>query len=320
MAERIPSFFVLVPGPWVATSEVIGVFEASGIQAVPMGEPLEAGSVAVDVVADDWLAEGFAHGRSGPLPADILHQVANHCRAALVEVAWRLDDVPERTAAIGRILRDAGGVAVRMEASGCASDFGPWLRGLESGIPSSLYETAIVLVRDDDGIVFTCGMHQFDLPDAEIATADSGKAVKWLDAFSVYQIAESPILGTGHTFCPDEHSAKRKLERWPDHRHHPDDGRYNPFGVWRLLADAEDGFDAVNPVPVMTPSLVVQLLAAERGKGAPLTQSEVERLVDGCPAIAMDLSDVVALERSRGYADLEPRRAWEQWQLVRSSF
>jgi hypothetical protein len=68
------------------------------------------------------------------------------------------------------------------------------------------------------------------------------------------------------------------------------------------------------------PTLVSILLAAERSKGSPLLEDEVERLADKCTAIAMSLADAIELERSRGYADLEPRRAWDQWQLVREHY
>ncbi|MCB9562207.1 MAG: hypothetical protein H6708_17520 [Kofleriaceae bacterium] len=72
-------------------------------------------------------------------------------------------------------------------------------------------------------------------------------------------------------------------------------------------------------VPTIIPALVAQLLAAERAKGSALTRMEVERLVAEAPAMAVDARRALALERSRGYADLEPRRAWEQWQLVRAT-
>jgi hypothetical protein len=65
------------------------------------------------------------------------------------------------------------------------------------------------------------------------------------------------------------------------------------------------------------PPLVAVLTAAERSKGRPLLQSEIERLVSECRAIAMKPRDARALERSRGYADIEPELAWEQWQIVR---
>ncbi len=67
------------------------------------------------------------------------------------------------------------------------------------------------------------------------------------------------------------------------------------------------------------PALIVALHAAESSARRPLTRGEVEELVEKSPAIAMKPHDVVALELSRGYADLEPELAWEQWQIVRGT-
>jgi hypothetical protein len=71
-------------------------------------------------------------------------------------------------------------------------------------------------------------------------------------------------------------------------------------------------------VPTIVPALTVQLLAAERSEGRPLSQREVEALTSNATAIAMAPPEALALERSRGYADIEPELAWEQWQIVRS--
>src|SRR5262249_50997565 len=70
-------------------------------------------------------------------------------------------------------------------------------------------------------------------------------------------------------------------------------------------------------VLVISPPLVAVLLSAERSAGHPLTRGEVEDIVGKSSAIAMEPRDAVALERSRGYADIEPELAWEQWQIVR---
>jgi hypothetical protein len=70
-------------------------------------------------------------------------------------------------------------------------------------------------------------------------------------------------------------------------------------------------------VPV--PSLVATLLRAERDKGEPLTEEEVVSIRDKCPSVAMTdemLSKVVA---RRGYDDIDPERAWEEWQAARPS-
>jgi len=216
-------------------------------------------------------------------------------------------------------LRELGGVAVRMEASGAASAWDDWLERIESGVPSQAYAVTVLVVQDDDDLLFTCGMHQFQLPEAQVAFADAREARAWLDAFCEYQLDEQPILLSGHTFRPNAEAARRVLERWPDHRHEPNDGRYNPFGVWRLQEPEDARVAAVKLVPTIMPSLVALLLATERSEGRPLTQHEVEKLVSNSTSIAMEPKDVRALERTRGYADIEPELAWEQWQIVRTT-
>ena len=71
---------------------------------------------------------------------------------------------------------------------------------------------------------------------------------------------------------------------------------------------------------VHVPALVVVLLHEERKKGSPLTEPEVLRIRDNGTCIAMpeDVAGVVA--EKRGYDDIDPERAWEQWQVVRKQF
>ncbi|MCB9599011.1 MAG: hypothetical protein H6722_13525 [Sandaracinus sp.] len=63
--------------------------------------------------------------------------------------------------------------------------------------------------------------------------------------------------------------------------------------------------------------LAALLRAKETQLGRGLTRDEVEALRDGAVVMNLELSHARAMERSRGYADLEPERAWEQWQIVR---
>ena len=320
MTERVPSFFMLVPGPWRDSRELVLALRERGVSADPAGAgPIAPGHISVDIVEDDQLAAAFKWGRSGALQDELLARVAGCTRAALIECGFRLDEAPGRVAELGRALREAGGVLVRMEASGSASAWEPWLEQLDSGIARRIYASAVLLVRDDDDVMFTCGMHQFDLPDAQIASRDPSEAMAWLDEFCVYQLAEQPALLSGHTFRPDEDAPRRKFERWPDHRHRPNDGRHNPFGLWRFLEPGESGLDAGELAIVIMPPLVTQFMAAERSRGRPLTRSEVESLVKDSPAIALEPAVALELERAAGYADIEPGRAWEQWQLIREA-
>lgn len=311
--------YLLVPGPWSDSAGVIEALGRHGIVAVARGDAqLAPSQIAVEVITEDGLAEGFSWGRKGPLPDELTNRIGLCGRAALLEVAHRLDREPALVARIGRALYVEGGLAVRMEGSGAASEWQPWLEQLDSGTPASIYESAVEIVRDGD-TYFTCGMHQFDLPDAQISSDDSASAIDWLDELNVYQLAENPLLGSGHTFRPSTGLASRTLERWPDHRHHPNDGRHNPFGIWRLLPDRDARVQPTKLVPVIMPSLVAMLAAKEKEQGRPLEPSEVAELVANSPCIAMERSDALSLEQSRGYADLEPCLAWEQWQIVRET-
>lgn len=69
----------------------------------------------------------------------------------------------------------------------------------------------------------------------------------------------------------------------------------------------------ITPVP----ALVAILLAKEKEKGAPLTREEVEKITDKAECIAMPRDVRLELDESRGYQDIDPESAWEQWQEIR---
>ncbi|MBS2025181.1 MAG: hypothetical protein JST92_22500, partial [Deltaproteobacteria bacterium] len=178
MNRRTPSFFMLVPGPWRDAVEVTRALSARGIPPEGKTGP---GSFKIQIIEDDALAAAFAWGRHGPLAKELIARVGECSRAALIEFSGLLHEQAASVANLGRALRDAGGVAIRMEASGAASAWEPWLERMQSRRASSIYESAVLLIHDDEGVVFTCGMHQFDLPEAQIAMSDARDAMGWLD-------------------------------------------------------------------------------------------------------------------------------------------
>lgn len=70
-------------------------------------------------------------------------------------------------------------------------------------------------------------------------------------------------------------------------------------------------------IPV--PSLVATLLRRERDKGTPLTEAEVVEIRDNCPSVAMTDEMLARVVERRGYDDIDPENAWEEWQAVRPS-
>ena len=309
---------MLVPGPWRSVNELASALAAQGVDTQTDSDSvLSIGELRVTLVEDDQLARAFSWGRGGPLDESLVSRIGTCRRAALLEFAGRLQEHAADIARIGRALRAVGGLAVRMEASGCASPWEKWLECVESGIVARLYQCSVVLVQGADGEMFTCGMHLFDLPDARITLPDATDAMAWLDALCLFQLEEAPVLGSGHTFRPDADSERRTLERWPDDCHDSSDGRYNPFGLWHLQPAGAARLKAEKLTLTFVPSLAAILIAAERSRGAPLTEKDVEQIVSNGAVIAMEPVTARALELSRGYADIEPELAWEQWQIVR---
>lgn len=167
--------------------------------------------------------------------------------------------------------------------------------------------------------VTTCGMHVFSLPDSETALADhtdAETANAFLLSLNVYQLAEDPMLLSGHRFAPDPETPQRPLVRWPDASYAPEHPCHNSFGVWRV---GPPGSRAPSPgklALVFMPALAALLSAAEDAAGTGLTREQVEAIRDKAVCVTMEHRHAQRLERSRGYADLEPSQAWEQWQVL----
>ncbi|HSH98901.1 MAG: hypothetical protein ACAH07_06130 [Methylophilaceae bacterium] len=67
------------------------------------------------------------------------------------------------------------------------------------------------------------------------------------------------------------------------------------------------------------PALVAVLLNLENQKGASLTEAEVIEARDKAACIAMPRSAHIAVVESRGYADIDPERAWQEWLSFKAS-
>ena len=78
------------------------------------------------------------------------------------------------------------------------------------------------------------------------------------------------------------------------------------------MADQESGL-VVTPIPPLVDVLSIK----EREKGAPLTEAEVLDIRDKAVCVALPASERAAMDKARGYADLDPDNVWEHWQEVR---
>lgn len=67
------------------------------------------------------------------------------------------------------------------------------------------------------------------------------------------------------------------------------------------------------------PALVVLLRALEEKQSGPLTRRQVEETTEKGTCMVVEHRHAQQMERARGYADIDPQLAWEQWCVVRDN-
>jgi hypothetical protein len=71
-------------------------------------------------------------------------------------------------------------------------------------------------------------------------------------------------------------------------------------------------------VVVFMPSLYSWLKRAEQSKGDALSETEVVRIRDRAPAIAVTPQQAAKLSADRGYADVDPKNTYVSWQRMKA--
>lgn len=71
-------------------------------------------------------------------------------------------------------------------------------------------------------------------------------------------------------------------------------------------------------VPVPIPALGILLLNLEKQKGAPLSEHEVLQARDKAVCMMLPLSKKRLMDEKRGYEDINPENAWQEWQAFRA--
>lgn len=77
--------------------------------------------------------------------------------------------------------------------------------------------TAFVTLIGGKGYFYSCGMHNFGLPDCSVSNSvAANEAAVLMNQFNFYQLSESPDLQSGQTFSVDAASPRYKLKMQSD--------------------------------------------------------------------------------------------------------
>ena len=179
-------------------------------------------SVAMDRVAPTLLEEDWVRIEK--------HNTVAYLLSPPIEADQALAISAAALALIERLVQ-GGATAVKSESAGVAHGLDEWLRLART---KALRQAWMRRPIEDDGVLYSCGMHLLGLPDVEcVGGFPDREAVVWMDAVADAALAGSTLA---HEFSMDDHSPARKMKSVSCERYADDDFFFNPYGYVRLAA------------------------------------------------------------------------------------
>jgi uncharacterized protein YegJ (DUF2314 family) len=229
-----------VPGRWPDRGAILAAiakthrpprYLALGAVIMELGSKRGFGFEVYD--RDDRLASAFHAASQGRFTAEQLAAIDEHTftvylvgnEATRAEAASMM---PLATAVL-----DAGGLAVKVETAGVAHTAERFRHYAAARTTLALYDSMVVLVGGED-FHFSCGMHNFGLPDASVdASLGLEGGAEQLHAFNQWQLLNGPRIKEGDAFQAAETDPAFRLTHHP-FGYEPDDLLNNPHGRWHL--------------------------------------------------------------------------------------
>ncbi len=236
MSEQI---IIGVPGVWKNQAEVSRAITAQNNDLIFAGFTLmDTATQDVSFVElhdyDPRLVDVFETLGEPSINDQDLEKIAAHRSTLWVLSSEVSIEQARRMMKVGRTLLNAGGLAVKVESSGVAHSARRWHEFAVSDDLPQMYCAYVNLIEGDD-YIYSCGMHNFGLPDASVGSKlGAAEAAQLLNQFNAYQLEELPQLEDGHYFSLDEVAPRYKLSFEACEAYEPEHPFYNPFGRWHL--------------------------------------------------------------------------------------
>jgi hypothetical protein len=231
-----------IPGPWGDRKELLTrIVRETGGEYMFVGnilaQPKENRHIQCELFPQTVnMREAFEIAGQSKFSAELLAAIEMHSSVAYLTFDEQFSVCREKIAAFTSVFRRIGGFAVKIESTGLAYEWPEWFDRISSQNPFDWYRTCVTLIGDDEWY-YSCGMHHFGLPDVEVSRQlDPKSGAELMNQFNYWQVIESPVLGTGHTFSVSPDPPYYRLELRTDYRHNADDLFCNPHGLWRLMA------------------------------------------------------------------------------------
>lgn len=167
-----------------------------------------------------------------------LEKIANHNLVVYISAETGNLTKAKHLADAAAMLLKIGGLGVKVETAGKAFEKEQWLTQLQEEFePHKLYPLFVIdSILDQDGTVYSCGMHNLGLPDTIVTGVEFQEAVNLIQIFHYYQIIENPVIQANQTFGAAEDAPVYRILNEEEQPNKGDESFENPFGMWRLAA------------------------------------------------------------------------------------
>ena len=227
-----------VPGQWADASDFAskvaaldGHYSDAGFLLARAGD---TDRIKVDIgPAEPRLALAFRVACQGKIDEDTLRVLSRHTSVAYLYFPADLAAQSALIIKFSRLMERVGGLAVKVETCGVAHSWAQWAILLKGALPGQ-YAAGVTLVTSAD-FYYSCGMHNFGLPDCEVPGAmDFDSAMHLMNQFNLWRLSALPSLSDGHSFSLGKDAPSYRLYHQPDQRHADHAPLSNPHGLWRL--------------------------------------------------------------------------------------
>ena len=235
--SNTPEVVLCIPGPWDSSSALAEEIAASGTGYTLNGSilrDLESGFTCELVLqrADPDLPADFA--KAGPHWAntEAMADLDMHRTVAYLMAPGGSREAADAMMRAGAAIIDAGGMGVKVDSSGIAHAPAYWTDMCDQLDQLTAHRALVVYVAGAD--VYSCGMHNFGLPEAVTSGGDKTQAADMLRFFTRYLLERAPALADGHTFSVSEGKQVYRVEQVPAIDYGAGSLFNNPYGAWRL--------------------------------------------------------------------------------------
>lgn len=213
-----PQIIVGIPGLWKTRTEIVQSIVSNS------GGLVFAGAVIMDTKTKEafplhvyehapQLAKAFSIAGQGRISQQTIDSIGTHTFTLYCIVPNTSAEGARKMLGIVSALLNCGGLAAKVETSGVAHSAERWKELAGGNKPFDLY-CAFVTLIGGQGVFYSCGMHNFGLPDTCIdRSLQPNEAASLLNEFNCYQLAESPKFSDGHTFSVGQSAPRFVLKK-----------------------------------------------------------------------------------------------------------